>query len=105
MHTIILKILSLVTDPDLRMPPPESGKTLSPAEIARVKAWIDGGAEWTGHWAFETPQQPAIPDKVDEWYSENPIDLFIQARLRSAKLQPESQFSGCRHAQRSDKRG
>ncbi|MDA1049724.1 MAG: PSD1 and planctomycete cytochrome C domain-containing protein [Planctomycetota bacterium] len=77
-------------DPDQRMPPPDSGKTLSPAEIARIKAWIDGGAEWSRHWAFETPHKPAVPDQVAGWHSENAIDLFIQARLHEAKLQPEA---------------
>ncbi len=78
-------------DPDLRMPPPDSGKTLSPAEIARIKAWIDEGAAWSGHWAFVTPRKAAIPDKVDGWHSENPIDRFVQAKLRAAQLQPEPQ--------------
>jgi hypothetical protein len=86
---IYLRITS--DDPDQQMPPPDSGTTLSSAEIARVKAWIDGGAEWAGHWAFETPHKPAIPDDVEGWHSENPIDLFIHSRLRAAKLRPESQ--------------
>jgi len=77
-------------DPDLRMPPPDSGKTLSPVETARIKAWIDGGAEWARHWAFETPHKPAVPNQVAGWHSENTIDLFIQARLHEAKLQPEA---------------
>ena len=76
-------------DPDLRMPPVDSGKKLSPAEIARIKAWIDAGAEWSGHWAFEAPRKPAIPKPVAGWQSENAIDLFVHAKLQSAKLQPE----------------
>jgi len=80
-------------DPDERMPPSDSGKKLSAAEISRIKAWIDGGAQWTGHWAFESPRKPAIPNRVEEWNSENPIDRFIQSRLLATKLQPEPQAS------------
>ena len=36
-------------DPDLRMPPPDSGKSLSAAEIANIKHLIDRGGKWTGH--------------------------------------------------------
>jgi mono/diheme cytochrome c family protein len=80
-------------DPDLRMPPADSGKTLSPDEIGRIKTWIDAGAEWSGHWAFEPPQRPATPNQTAGWHSENAIDLFIQARLLAENLQPESKAS------------
>ncbi len=69
-------------DPDLKMPPPASGKSLSAADIARIKSWIDQGAPWSNHWAFEPPRRPAPPAHVGAWRSENPIDLFIQARLQ-----------------------
>jgi len=39
-------------DPDVQMPPPDSGKTLTPAQIGRIKRWIEDGAKWSGHWAF-----------------------------------------------------
>ncbi len=77
------------TDPDLRMPPPGSGKKLSDAEVARLKTWIDAGATWSGHWAFEPPRRSPPPSQVSGWHVENPIDLFIQDRLREAGLQPE----------------
>ncbi|MBC8354880.1 MAG: PSD1 domain-containing protein [Planctomycetes bacterium] len=80
-------------DPDLRMPPVDSGKTLSPQDIARIKAWIDSGAEWSGHWAFETPIKPDVPGQVADWQSVNPIDNFVHARLREANLQPDPQAS------------
>ena len=35
-------------DPDERMPPPKSGKTLSAAEVAQLKTWIEQGAEYQG---------------------------------------------------------
>ncbi|MEQ1891840.1 MAG: c-type cytochrome domain-containing protein, partial [Planctomycetota bacterium] len=40
-------------DPDERMPPAEAGPALSADELALVRAWIEGGAPWREHWAFE----------------------------------------------------
>jgi len=76
-------------DLDLRMPPPDSGKSLTPEQIARIKTWIDGGAEWSGHWSFQSPSRPPVPQQRAEWRAENPIDLFIQARLADAQLNLE----------------
>ncbi|MCH2115766.1 MAG: PSD1 and planctomycete cytochrome C domain-containing protein [Pirellulales bacterium] len=79
------------SDPELVMPPPESGKTLSPEVMRRVGEWIDGGAPWAGHWAFEAPERKAPPARVDGWRVENPIDVFIHARLQPAALVPAAQ--------------
>ena len=40
-----------------RMPPPKSGKTLTPRQIECLKCWIDEGGAWSRHWAFE-PARP-----------------------------------------------
>ena len=40
------------TDPQAKMPPLDSGKSLSTAEIEILKRWIDQGAEYQGHWSF-----------------------------------------------------
>jgi mono/diheme cytochrome c family protein len=79
------------SDPDEQMPPPDSGKSLSTSQIARIKQWIEGGAEWAKHWAFEPPSKPQEPDAVAEWEPSTPVDLFIHAALREAKLTPEDQ--------------
>ena len=49
-------------DPKKIMPPPESHLTLSEADKALIKKWIEQGAEWKDHWAFIPPQKMAIPD-------------------------------------------
>lgn len=77
------------TDSDLKMPPSESGRNLSDSQIDLIRQWIDEGAEWTGHWAFQPPQRPAVPAAVEGWRTLNPIDHFIHARLQSMKLSPE----------------
>src|SRR5437660_1068448 len=38
-------------DPDERMPP--KGKRLSPAEVERVRAWIDQGLRWEPGFSFK----------------------------------------------------
>ena len=41
------------------MPPPKIGKKLTAAQIELLRRWIDQGAAWGKHWAFETPVRPA----------------------------------------------
>ncbi len=49
------------TDPDVVMPPLKSGRKLTPAQIDLLKRWIDSGAVWGKHWAFEKPLRPEVP--------------------------------------------
>ncbi len=82
------ELLARITskDADERMPP--KSKPLKPAEIEVVRRWIEVGAPWRGHWAFEPPQ-PQQPPKVTkaDWVT-NPIDAFILARLEENGLTP-----------------
>ena len=52
-------------DNSLRMPPKESGKTLEPAEIARLRTWIEQGARYTRHWSLVRPTRPKLPPLRD----------------------------------------
>ncbi len=75
-------------DPDEIMPPPETKKPLTPTEIEKITAWINAGAEWSGHWAFETPELPELPKvELTDW-PQNPIDFFILNALENENLQP-----------------
>lgn len=40
-------------DPDEVMPPPNANRKLSTRQKELLKQWIDGGAAWGKHWAFE----------------------------------------------------
>ena len=76
------------TDPEDVMPPPKAHKTLEPREIALLERWIAEGAEYQPHWAFITPDRPALPvvelaDRV-----RNPIDNFILTDLEEEGLTP-----------------
>lgn len=75
-------------DVDLKMPPPESNKSLSAAEIDLIRRWIDRGAKYEQHWAF-IPPRSGPPPKVsrDDWVR-NPIDTFVLAKLERERLAP-----------------
>lgn len=72
----------------LRMPPVYSGMKLTDAEIAVVKRWIDEGAKWETHWAYQPPKRPAVPVTKRKNWARNPIDSFLLARMESEGLQP-----------------
>lgn len=76
------------SDPALRMPPEYSHKSLEAGEIERLREWIEQGAEWTGHWAFEIPKRPDLPEVQDGDWARNPVDRFVLARLESEGLAP-----------------
>jgi hypothetical protein len=79
------------TDPDQRMPPPKSGKILSAAEVAKIKTWIEQGAEYQVHWAFLPPVRPAVPKVKNEAWCRTPIDRFVLARLEAEGLAPAAE--------------
>jgi hypothetical protein len=78
-------------DDDLRMPPPTSAHEVKPAERARIRHWIEQGAEWQGHWSFISPRKPATPAVKNVDQIRNPIDAFIQARLAQENLTPSAE--------------
>jgi hypothetical protein len=75
-------------DDDERMPPMDSGKSLKPETIELIRRWIKQGADYSYHWAFLKPQNPAPPAVNDESWPANPIDRFILARLNESGLEP-----------------
>jgi hypothetical protein len=81
-------------DESVVMPPPDSGKSITPRQIETLKRWIAEGAEYEGHWAFQAVVRPVVPDatagsrSAKFAASKNPIDRFIETRLRQANLEP-----------------
>jgi hypothetical protein len=82
---------------NLRMPP--EGETLSADEVARLRAWIDGGADWPKdvaleyrtarpHWAFQPIRDPQLPAVKNAAWVHNGIDRFILARLEKEGIAP-----------------
>ncbi|GAB2570863.1 DUF1553 domain-containing protein [Spirosoma areae] len=87
-----------LTDTDERMPldhPP-----LKPDEIELLRNWIDQGAEWGDHWAYQTVRKPEVPQIGSFWsrlgltedegtkWAKNEIDPFILDRLKAENLKP-----------------
>jgi hypothetical protein len=75
-------------DADERMPPPDAGERLKPAQIALLKKWIEQGADYTPHWAFVKPKQVSLPPVKNQDWCRNPIDHFVLARLEKEGLTP-----------------
>jgi hypothetical protein len=72
------------TDPDEVMPPPKSHKPrLTEEQLAILKRWIEQGAEYERHWAFEAPRKEPVPNG-----GTHPVDSFIAARLAERGLTP-----------------
>ncbi len=71
-----------------RMPPPEAGQALLPAEVERLRQWIAEGAQWNEHWAFVAPRQPVTPEVADADWPRSPLDRFVLERLEQSNLQP-----------------
>ncbi len=91
---IIVRVTS--TDPEEMMPPPDAkiGR-LTPAEVATLKRWIDAGAPYQNHWAFEplptptSPPQTVDPKSKTPPPSPSPIDRLAFDGLARRKLAPQ----------------
>ncbi len=77
-------------DPDERMPPKDSKKTLSEREVEMLRRWIDQGAEYQRHWAFEKPKEVEPPRAPGAGH---PIDRFIQSKLAGIGLSASASAS------------
>ena len=75
-------------DDNLRMPPPKTGKRLTPQQIAILRQWIDQGAPYAAHWAYIPPVKAEPPPVADAAWPRGPIDRFILARVEAAGLHP-----------------
>jgi len=79
------------TDPEQRMPPLETGRSLTDKQIALLRRWIDEGAKWDTHWAYTPPSRPELPPVRNAAWVRTPIDRFILARLEREGFQPSAE--------------
>ncbi len=82
-------------DESLRMPPPESGLKLTPAQMQTLARWVKQGARYDRHWSFRSVTRADVPKAKDPAWCRNPIDQFVLARLEAAAI---------RRAQPADRR-
>jgi hypothetical protein len=80
-------------DPDVMMPPADSGKSLSAAEKDLLRRWVQSGAEYQPHWAFVAPVRPDVPTVRHADLVNNPIDAFVLARLEAENIEPSPRAS------------
>jgi mono/diheme cytochrome c family protein len=79
----------VTTDPDEVMPPPRTGKRVSPEQAELIRRWIAEGARFSTHWSYERPVRPALPPVRNPAWTRNGIDRFILARLEREGLAPQ----------------
>ncbi|MEM9327282.1 MAG: DUF1553 domain-containing protein [Bacteroidota bacterium] len=73
-------------DPSYFMPTPESNLALTAREKAVLVKWIEDGAEYKPHWAFEQPKAHEPPPSP--WPSTHPIDQFVYQKLAEMGMEP-----------------
>lgn len=70
-------------DASLRMPPDDAGPPLSPQQIQTLINWIQQGALWQQHWAYERPRLRPLPAPAEAQalQAEHWIDRYIAQPL------------------------
>lgn len=84
------ELIARITSDDefMKMPPPDSHKELSAEQIALIKRWVEQGAQWKGHWAYDPLLRPQVPQVADAEWAVNSIDRFVLSRLDEEQLKP-----------------
>ena len=78
------------SDPDEVMPPRDSGKALQPEQVRLLRQWIEQGAPWGQHWAFEPPQRTPVPVVRGTSHA---IDAWVRHALERDGLKPAPEAS------------
>jgi hypothetical protein len=106
-HSAESRLLLLVSGKDKKLSMPPDGARLSSREVETLRRWIDQGAPFDGaaadpgpsadFWSFK-PVRAERPPRDDQRrgdqlgptddFAANPIDMFIDAKLRLAGLRP-----------------
>ena len=73
------------------MPPDNANKPpLTQGQREQLHTWIEQGAQYAGHWAFEPVMTVEVPRTNSDW-AHNEIDQFILAKLLNLQTDPSPQ--------------
>jgi hypothetical protein len=79
-------------DTEEQMPPPKSNRKLTKKQIETIQKWIDEGAKWGQHWAYQAlPKTVALPTVKNEKWVRKPIDRFILNKIEAKGWQPATE--------------
>jgi len=78
-------------DASERMPPADSGLSLTPAQIELIRQWIAEGAHFSEHWSLVPPRKGELPAVRHVEWPRNAIDRFVLARMEQAGLSPSAE--------------
>ena len=70
---------------DERMPPADFRHELDAEELSILLRWIEEGAEWEGHWAYQSIQEPSS----DTVLAPGTIDAHLRRSWSVAGLEPQ----------------
>lgn len=86
------RLFERVTSPhlDAKMPPPESGRSLSTSEVELLEQWIRQGAAYEEHWSFSPPRQHVAPS-TEGRETHGKIDAFVYAELARRGIAPNDE--------------
>ena len=88
-------------DEEVVMPPPSTKLSLSKDEIRVLTEWVEAGAKYEEHWAFEPlPAAVPLPDVDDEAWCKQPLDHFVRANLEAKDWSPAREASPLRWLRR-----
>ncbi len=84
-----------------QMPPPESNLTLDDREQELLRRWVEQGAQYQRHWAFEpVPERCEVPATKNSAWPRSPFDNFVLAGLEEASLRPAAEADPLRWLRR-----
>ena len=80
------------TDPEVIMPPPDSGKSLTDEQIQLLKDWINQGGEFEGHWSFLPVNTKHLTEHSDDaTTTAEMIDQLVNVQRKAHGLTSASQ--------------
>ena len=84
-QSVLLERL-FTTDEDDLMPPPETKNPLTETQKNTLRQWVNSGASYEPHWAFQPPQAAALPHDQQSTEARHPLDTFVLEKLQEVDL-------------------